>query len=69
MPKKFNLIYHFVDGDTWGGEEVDVHLAAEEISAHFTENLCQPDVELVSHSTNEKKTVKELKSVELVFRW
>ena len=69
MPKKFNVIYHFCDGDTWGGEEVDVHVEADEISDHFTQNLSDPETELVSQSTNEKKLVKDLKSVELIFRW
>ncbi|MGI2326991.1 hypothetical protein [Planococcus sp. YIM B11945] len=69
MPKKFNVLYHFKDGDTWGGEEVDVQVDAEEVADLFKTKFSDPEMVLVSESTNEKKIVKDLKSIELLFRW
>ncbi len=66
--KRYKLQYNFKDGTIWGGSDVDVRLTAQEISVMLQQDLMNnPDTELESQKTGEKKKVGEIKSIEIMF--
>ena len=66
--KRYKLQYNFKDGVVWGGEDVDVRLSANEISAMLNQRIMNdPDSELEAQKTGEKKKVSEIKSIEILF--
>ncbi|QHE63111.1 hypothetical protein FHE72_20445 [Rossellomorea vietnamensis] len=67
MSKEYKMIYHFNDGESWGGETQTVSLTAEQVTFMLNHFQSSNNLEVESKQTGEVRKVKDIKSIELIF--
>ncbi|WP_191556438.1 hypothetical protein [Metabacillus idriensis] len=67
MPKVYKPIFHFKDGKSWGADDLGLDWTTVHISSTLEQLEVSDKIELTSIATGEKRTVSEIKSIEITF--